>query len=138
MSQSSNESSSATAGSQVEKHLAIHGKLSYVEIPAVDLQRSADFYEDVFGWTVERRGTEHVSFSDAPGDLIGHMVTTRPPTAEPGIVPYMYVDNVEDALARALARGGSVVQAPYKEGGLLIATLHDPAGNIIGMWQEQA
>ncbi len=31
------------------------GKLCYIEIPAVDVARSADFYRDAFGWTLRQR-----------------------------------------------------------------------------------
>ena len=33
-----------------------NGKICYVEIPAVDIQRSVEFYERVFGWAIRRRG----------------------------------------------------------------------------------
>ncbi len=33
-----------------------HGKICYLEIPATDLARSAEFYEKVFGWKTQRRG----------------------------------------------------------------------------------
>ena len=28
-----------------------HGKICYVQIPATDIERSAAFYEQVFGWS---------------------------------------------------------------------------------------
>ena len=33
-------------------------------------------------------------------------------------------------------KGGEIVKAPYPEGNLLVATVRDPAGNVIGLWQE--
>ena len=33
-----------------------NGKVCYIEIPAADIGRSADFYSRVFGWGVRRRG----------------------------------------------------------------------------------
>ena len=32
------------------------GKLCYVEIPAADVARSAQFYQQPFGWQLRRRG----------------------------------------------------------------------------------
>ena len=33
-----------------------NGKICYLEMPAVDIQRSADFYAKVFGWRMRQRG----------------------------------------------------------------------------------
>ena len=33
----------------------VHGKICYIEIPATDPQRSAEFYRDVFGWNIRLR-----------------------------------------------------------------------------------
>src|SRR5262249_19751437 len=33
-----------------------HGKVCYVEIPARDVARSAEFYKTVFGWKIRKRG----------------------------------------------------------------------------------
>jgi predicted enzyme related to lactoylglutathione lyase len=40
-----------------------------------------------------------------------------------------------DAVARAAANGGEVVDVPFREGDLWVARLRDPAGNKIGLWQ---
>jgi uncharacterized protein len=42
-----------------------NGKVCYLEIPAVDVERSADFYRDVFGWAIRRRGDGALAFDDA-------------------------------------------------------------------------
>ena len=34
------------------------GKISYIQIPALDVERSAVFYETVFGWNIRRAATE--------------------------------------------------------------------------------
>ena len=32
--------------------------------------------------------------------------------------------------------GGEMVDAPYPEGDLWVATFHDPPGNVLGVWQQ--
>jgi len=32
-----------------------NGKVCYLEIPAIDIARSADFYKSVFGWNIRKR-----------------------------------------------------------------------------------
>ena len=52
-----------------------HGRLSYVQIPAINVGISAGFYKTVFGWKVRGDGVDHLGFSDATGDVIGAWVT---------------------------------------------------------------
>jgi uncharacterized protein len=47
-----------------------HGRLSYVQIPALDVGTSAAFYEKVFGWKLRGGSDHHLSFTDATGDMI--------------------------------------------------------------------
>ena len=35
-----------------------NGKICYIEIPASEIDRSAEFYQNVFGWETRRRGDE--------------------------------------------------------------------------------
>jgi predicted enzyme related to lactoylglutathione lyase len=109
--------------------------ISYLHIPALDARRSAEFYRAVFGWTL-RGDPDHPSFTDGSGHVIGAWVTNVPVAGEAGVVPYVYVDDVDDALERAAANGATPLKQPYPEGDLWVATIHDPAGNVIGIWQH--
>src|SRR5438477_7855450 len=96
----------------VEARLARHGHVSYLEIPAVDIEQSADFYESVLGWQIHQGQSGHISFDDRSGDLIGRWVTGRVPSREPGVLPYIYVDRIDDVVQRVVNRGGEIVKAP--------------------------
>lgn len=115
--------------------LAKAGRLSYIQIPAVDARESASFYEAAFGWTIRGRDTSHVGFSDATGDVIGAWIEDRAISREPGILPYIYVEGIDATLARVTTHGGEVVKDPYPEGDRWVATFRDPAGNVLGIWQ---
>jgi predicted enzyme related to lactoylglutathione lyase len=119
----------------VDSGLARHGHVSYLEIPAIDVEQSAAFYEAVFDWSIRRNNTERASFDDGSGTLSGSLVTGRATSREPGLLPYIYVDGIDAVIGRIAARGGEVVKAPYPEGDLWVATFRDPAGNLIGIWQ---
>ena len=125
-----------SSGTGVDARLARHGGLSYLEIPAVNARQSAAFYEKVLGWNLRGRDSDDPRFADATGYLIGRWVTGRVISPEPGLLPYIYVDRIDDAVQRVAAHGGEVVKAPYAEGDLWVATFRDPAGNVIGLWQE--
>jgi uncharacterized protein len=121
--------------SGVADGLARHGHVSYLEIPAVDPDRSATFYGVVFGWNIRRRDTGPPSFDDQSGSLIGRWVTGRAASTEPGLLPFIYVDRIDDVVEQVRAQGGEVVAPPYPEGNLWVATFRDPAGNMMGVWQ---
>src|SRR4051812_28040695 len=104
--------------------------ISYLRVPATDPQTSAAFYRAVFGWKVEAARAEP-SFEDGSGHVIGHLVADAVVAGEAGVRPYVYVNKVDDTLRRVSAHGGALVEPPYLEGNLRVATFHDPAGNVI-------
>jgi uncharacterized protein len=111
------------------------GGVSYLRIPARDPRLLARFYETVFGWTV-RLEPKNPSFEDGSGHVIGHFMDSLPAAGEAGVLPYVFVDRVDDALQRALANGAEIVTPPYPEGDLWVASFRDPSGNVIGVWQH--
>jgi predicted enzyme related to lactoylglutathione lyase len=115
-----------------------HGKVCYLQIPAVDVEVSAQFYAHIFGWRLRRRGDGTLAFDDVEsGGVSGTWVTDRPPAKEPGVLVWMMVDDVASTLDAIVAAGGAVVQPITPQGpGEFIATFADPAGNVLGVGQE--
>ena len=108
------------------------GQLAYLQIPALEVWRSAEFYEAVFGWHVER---PYPSF-EAP-KLIGQWVDDRPPAPEAGPLLWLHVDDIERALERAIDAGGEILEQPSADGpNRILATIRDPAGNAVGIVQH--
>lgn len=68
--------------------------------------------------------------------MIGHFVPDQAVAGEAGVRPYIYVDSVDNAIREITAHGGTVLEAPYPEGNLSVATFRDPAGNVMGVWQR--
>jgi len=112
-----------------------HGRLAYVQIPALDVNESAAFYKEIFGWQIRGGSAAHLSFTDATGDIIGAFVTGRMINSNPGVIFYVYVHGLDATLDRMIKAGSKVVQQPYLEGDVWVASLIDPAGNVIGIWQ---
>ena len=125
-----------SGGGGVDARLARHGGLSFLEIPAIDARQSATFYEKVCGWKIEQREGNDFRFSELSGHLIGRWVAGRASFRDPGLLPYIYVNHIQEAVKQVAKYSGEVVKAPYAEGNLLVATIRDPAGNVIGLWEE--
>src|ERR1700681_2055317 len=113
-----------------------NGKICYVEIPAVDVSRSADFYAMVFDWKIRKRGDGHTAFDDTTGQVSGTWVVGRKPAAEPGLLLYIMVDDAAAALKAVVAHGGKIVQPIGADAPEITARFRDPAGNVIGLYQQ--
>jgi hypothetical protein len=120
----------------VDATLKRSGGLSYLEIAAADIGESAAFYKKVLGWNT-RDGGDPSKFSDQTGHLIGRFVTGRALAARCGFLPFFYTDRVRAAVKGAAANRGKIVKPPHPEGDILLAVVRDPAGNLLGLWQER-
>jgi len=117
---------------------ATNGKICYVEMPAVDIRRSADFYSKVFGWQIRRRGDGATAFDDTTGQVSGSWVVGRPAAAQPGLLIYIMVDSVAATIETVVAHGGVLVQPIGADAPEITARFRDPGGNVIGLYQEPA
>ncbi|MET0695059.1 MAG: VOC family protein [Propionibacteriaceae bacterium] len=119
---------SDTATQTAHRHPPL-GQLGYVQLPAVDLPRSAAFYEQVFGWKVE---LTYGSF-EAPG-VIGQWTTDLAPSTGSGPRLWFCADRLWPTLDQVASLGGAVVDSPQlDQGERWLVEIDDPAGNRIGM-----
>jgi predicted enzyme related to lactoylglutathione lyase len=63
-------------------------------------------------------------------------VLNRKPAAEPGLLIYIMVDSVAAAIDAVIANGGIIVQPIGADAPEITARFSDPAGNVIGLYQE--
>jgi predicted enzyme related to lactoylglutathione lyase len=106
-----------------------HGQVGYLQLPALDVEASAAFYQTVFGWSVEpgQPGFE------APG-LIGQWTTERPPATGSGPLLWICAGDMSQTLQRVQSHGGRVHGPPQLDGGeRWLVEIDDPAGNRIGV-----
>jgi hypothetical protein len=113
-----------------------HGKICYLEIPADDIERSAAFYEAVFNWPLRDKGTENVAFDDGAGVVSGMWVKGRTPSTEAGLLVYIMMDSVAATLDTIIANGGKIVQPIGTDAPEITARFSDPAGNVLGLYQN--
>jgi predicted enzyme related to lactoylglutathione lyase len=106
-----------------------YGQIDYVQLPALDIQRSAAFYERAFGWSID---TDSGSF-EAPG-TIGQLTTDLSPAATGGPVLWISADDLSGALNGVVGSGGKVHGKPQLDGGeRWLVEIDDPAGNRLGI-----
>lgn len=111
----------------------------FFEILARDQQALGDFYEQVFGWSLQSgsSGFEYVTLTSA-GAVRGGLGQAEPDTPgwQPGTYFYVMVDDrraMDDTLMRVGDHGGKTVLPPTSVDGYTFAMFEDPEGNILGL-----
>jgi predicted enzyme related to lactoylglutathione lyase len=117
------------------KH-ATNGKICYIEIPAIYIKASARFYKEVFGWQTRERGDGNLAFDDAVGEASGTWIIGRKASTEPGLLIYIMVDSVAKTIDAIITSGGKIVQPIGMDAPEVTARFSDPAGNILGLYQQ--
>ena len=115
-----------------------NGKICYIEIPAIDIAVSADFYKKVFNWSIRKRNDGSLAFDDGVGQVSGTWVIGRPPSPTPGLLIYIMVDSVDATVRSVVAAGGEIVQPIGADAPEITARFRDPGGNVIGLYQQPA
>ena len=122
------------------------GRVVHFEVPYDDAERAQSFYADVFGWRIQPMPEMQytiVSTGPAtdegmpaePGYIGGGMGQRGELLSKPVIT--IAVDDVNDALDRIRANGGSAIGEPIPVGEMGIAAyFEDSEGNRMGLWQN--
>ena len=113
-----------------------NGKICYLELPAADVGRSADFYSGVFGWRLRKRGDGATAFDDTTGEVSGAFVVGRSAAAVPGLLVYIMVDSVATVCDAVVRHGGAIVQPIGADAPEITARFRDPAGIVLGLYQQ--
>ncbi len=112
------------------------GKICYIEIPATDVHQSAGFYQRAFGWQIRQRSDGSTAFDDTVNEVSGTWVLGRPAAAEPGLIVYIMVASAAAAVEAVVSAGGEIVEPVDPHAREVVATFRDPAGNVIGIYQQ--
>lgn len=121
----------------IDLHALPSPRFCYIEIPATDPRKSAEFYGNVFGWNIRGGDSDQPSFDD-PNGVSGAFVTYLK-TAESGLLPSVWVDDMDEFVSRVSAHGGQIIEQPHPDSpgsSCRIATFRDPAGNTLRLYWE--
>lgn len=125
----------------------IHHHISYVEIPAPDLEAATGFYGAAFGWSFNDYGGGYAGIV-APEGHAGEPASGAASTGEFGGLNPQGVPATDGPLVllfstdlaatqRAVeAAGGTVTQGPYEYPGGHRFHFTDPAGNELGVFSH--
>lgn len=112
----------------------------YIEIGAVDVVRAAVFYMRVFDWQfADANNTKYSTFSSGDSGIGGGIYKTDAVKAGGGMVPYIYVEDLEGCCARIQEEGGRIAVAKSAIPGTgWYAHFNDLDGNLLGLFKPDA
>lgn len=110
----------------------------WLDVTASDVARSREFYGTLFGWQIDV--VEEMDYGlvrpDPEGGLAGGIGQAGEGNRHPvGVVAYVPVDDVGEALERAAALGVTTAVEPWSLPGMgTMAVVLDPDGRRVGLW----
>ena len=110
---------------------------THFEIPVDDPDRAEKFYGSVFGWTFERYpgAPSYYGMAGTGDDVPGINGALFQRKEDSGITLTMSVDSIEDAEAKIVSEGGSVVQPKTAIPSMgWFSTYKDTEGNTFGLF----
>jgi predicted enzyme related to lactoylglutathione lyase len=114
------------------------GPIVHIEFKSADFERTASFYEKLFGWKTAKNASStymKVDGVDAPsaGWIRADLIQSTGPVA------YLTVDDLAAKLGEVEQAGGRVlVRSLAFAGGGEIGLVADPDGNVLGLWRPKA
>lgn len=114
-----------------------NAKISYIELPAQDIDKVQKFYGAVFGWTFEDYGPDYCAFND--GNMDGGFY--RSPLASDSnngaVLVILYADDLEGTIDRVAAHGGEIKKPIFAFPGGRRFHFLDPNKNELAVWSDQ-
>jgi predicted enzyme related to lactoylglutathione lyase len=113
---------------------------THFEIQVPNPEEAAEFYKNVFGWTVQKwDGPEDywLLMTGEDGEPGIHGAIMRSPDGQARTVNTLNVSNVDEYTAKVEAGGGTVVMPKMAIPGVgYVAYCKDPGGTIFGVYHE--
>ena len=105
--------------------------VTFFEISGPDADALRRFYGDGLGLTLTDPIDGYTMAPAGDGDAVDGGIWSGP---DAWAVPFVWVDDLDAALARVEDAGGKVVVPPFDHGPTRAAHVLDPAGNRVGVF----
>ena len=113
----------------------------HIELNTQDVAKAKSFYQSLFAWSLNDMDMGDMTYTmiDVGEGTGGGMMKHPMPGAPSMWLPYVLVDDIVAATAKAKSLGAAVVQ-DVKEvmGAGSLSIITDPTGATLGLWQPKA
>jgi len=113
-----------------------HGKLSYVEFPATDMDATKTFFTTVFSWSFTDYGPDYTSFSNQGLSGGFYQSNLKSTTDNGAALLVLYSSDLEQTLTDVSEAGGSIIKPVFSFPGGRRFHFTEPSGNEFAVWSE--
>lgn len=114
-----------------------HEKIDYVEFPAVDLEKTKEFFGRAFGWTFEDYGPTYTAFADQGLDGGFYQSELHSQADKGGALIVFYSEDIDVTLQKVTAAGGKINKPIFSFPGGRRFHFTEPSGNEFGVWSDK-
>jgi len=114
-----------------------HEKIDYVEFPAVDLEKTKEFFRQAFGWTFEDFGPTYTAFADQGLDGGFYQSELQSQADKGGALIVFYSEDIEATLQKVTAAGGKINKPIFSFPGGRRFHFIEPSGNEFSVWADK-
>jgi uncharacterized protein len=113
----------------------VPGALTWNDLISPDVEASAAFYRDLFGWQIEETpGSDGQYWSITNGGRVNGGIMPMPPGSHPAWNLYFAVEDVDATVAQATDRGAETVMGPMDiPNGSRLAVIRDPQNAVFSI-----
>lgn len=114
-----------------------HEKIDYVEFPAVDLEKTKEFFRRAFGWSFEDFGPAYSAFADQGLDGGFYQSELKSQAEEGGALIVFYSLDLEATLEKVRVAGGRICKPIFSFPGGRRFHFTEPSGNEFSVWSDK-
>ena len=115
---------------------ARHNKINYIEFAACDLEKTKDFFNQVFGWEFTDYGPEYTAYEGRGIDCGFFKSDLSSSATNGGALPVFFSENLEETERKIKSAGGSIVKEIFSFPGGRRFQFTEPSGNELGVWSD--
>jgi predicted enzyme related to lactoylglutathione lyase len=111
----------------------------WFDLGTADAGQAREFYSALFGWTVgpaEDAGPYQAWINDGQQPWAG--IVQAGPAADAGWLPYVVVEDLDEAAKRAVSLGATVIAGPADGPAGASVTIADPGGARLALFKPHA
>lgn len=111
-------------------------KLNYVEFPAIDLNKTKQFFQQAFNWKFVDYGEEYTAFSGEGLDGGFFKAPLSADTRNGSALLVFYSNNLAATQQKIEAAGGDIVKPIFSFPGGRRFHFKEPCGNEFAVWSD--
>lgn len=114
-----------------------HETINYLELPAIDIPATKEFFERAFSWTFQDYGDKYTAFSEDRLEGGFYKSDKKSLTENGATLIVFYSDDLEETQKKIKKAGGRVIKPIFSFPGGRRFHFTEPSGNELSVWSDK-